>query len=290
MTTPTMAGDSLAPARSSLPLAVSSEPEQLQQPEWLRYLGAVRRFGWLVLAVTLAVTGRGVVAAMLLPPSYVTQAIVWIRVPNKELRNEGPIWQGQLPISSGWVELLQSYAVLDYAVRSRRLYLHPAAPGDSDVLGTLGVKEHVLPGEYRLVVDDSAPPLRFTLFAGSARDPVARGAAGGSVGPDLGVAWVPAAAALARGRQVKFTVDAPYEAALKLADQLKVSADLDGNFLRLQLGGRDPGAGAATLNAVAERFVTVAAGLERGNPGEPPRILGPQLDRGQAGLRPAPCT
>ncbi len=283
MTTPTMAGDSLAPAHSPLPLAVSSEPEPPPQPEWLRYLGAVRRFGWLVLAVTLAVTGLGVVAAMLLPPSYVTQAIVWIRVPNKELRNEGPIWQGQLPISSGWVELLQSYAVLDYAVRSRRLYLHPAVPGDSDVLGTLGVKEHVLPGEYRLVVDDSAP--RFILYAGSARDPVARGAVGDSVGPELGFAWVPPAAALAPGRRVKFTVDAPYEAALKLADQLKVSADLDGNFLRLQLGGRDPVAVAATVNAVAERFVAVAAGLKRDNLGELTGILGTQLAQGQTALR-----
>jgi len=278
-----MAGDSLAPAHSPLPLAVSSEPEPPPQPEWLRYLGAVRRFGWLVLAVTLAVTGLGVVAAMLLPPSYVTQAIVWIRVPNKELRNEGPIWQGQLPISSGWVELLQSYAVLDYAVRSRRLYLHPAVPGDSDVLGTLGVKEHVLPGEYRLVVDDSAP--RFILYAGSARDPVARGAVGDSVGPELGFAWVPPAAALAPGRRVKFTVDAPYEAALKLADQLKVSADLDGNFLRLQLGGRDPVAVAATVNAVAERFVAVAAGLKRDNLGELTGILGTQLAQGQTALR-----
>src|SRR6266700_4215348 len=191
MTTPTMAGDSLAPAHSPLPLAVSSEPEPPPQPEWLRYLGAVRRFGWLVLAVTLAVTGLGVVAAMLLPPSYVTQAIVWIRVPNKELRNEGPIWQGQLPISSGWVELLQSYAVLDYAVRSRRLYLHPAVPGDSDVLGTLGVKEHVLPGEYRLVVDDSAP--RFILYAGAARWAIRWAPSSGSRGCPLPRRWRPAA-------------------------------------------------------------------------------------------------
>src|SRR5438874_1590873 len=284
--TPPMAGDSLTSTRSALALAESSEPEQPQQAEWLRYLAAVRRFGWLVLAVTLAATGLGVGAAMLLPPSYVTQAIVWIRVPNKEVRNEGPIWQGQLPISSGWIELLQSYAVLDHAVRSRRLYLHAAVPGDSDVLGTLGVKEHVLPGDYRLVVDDdTVPPARFTLFAGSARDPVARGAAGDSVGPDLGLAWVPPAAALVRGRQVKFTVDAPYEAALKLADQLKVSADLDGNFLRLQLGGRDPVAVAATVNAVAERFVAVAAGLKRDNLGELTGILGTQLAQGQAALR-----
>src|SRR5207237_1572651 len=138
------------PARSPLPRAVSSGREQPQQPEWLRYLGAVRRFGWLVLAVTLAVTGLGVVAAMLLPPSYVTQAIVWIRVPNKELRNEGPIWQGQLPISSGWVELLQSYAVLDYAVRSRRLYLHPAVPFDSVVIGNQGFNDPEVPSELML--------------------------------------------------------------------------------------------------------------------------------------------
>src|ERR1051325_4088753 len=264
---PTMAGDSLTLSSSAVPLTVSGEPEPPPQPEWLRYLAAVRRHAWLVLAVTLAVTGLGVVGAMLMPPSYVTQAIVWIRVPAKELHNEGPIWQGQLPISSGWMELLQSYAVLDYAVRSRRLYLHPVLRGDSDVLGTLAIKEQVVPGEYRLVVDDSAS--RFTLFAG--RDPVGRGLVGDSVGPDLGLAWVPPAAALARGREVKFTLDAPYEAALKLADQLKVSADLDGNFLRLQLGGRDP--------------VGVAAGLKRDNLGQLTSILGAQLEQGQAALR-----
>src|ERR1051326_8465000 len=162
---PPMAGDSLTLSSSAVPLTVSGEPEPPPQPEWLRYLAAVRRHAWLVLAVTLAVTGLGVVGAMLMPPSYVTQAIVWIRVPAKELHNEGPIWQGQLPISSGWMELLQSYAVLDYAVRSRRLYLHPALPGDSDVLGTLGIKEQVVPGEYRLGVGESGA--RFTLFARS---------------------------------------------------------------------------------------------------------------------------
>jgi len=153
------------------------------------------------------------------------------------------------------------------------------------VLGTLAIKEHVLPGEYRLVVDDTAP--RFALFAVSSLDPVARGGAGDSVAPDLGLAWVPPAAALAPGREVTFTLDAPYEATLKLADQLKVSADLDGNFLHMQLGGRDPVAIAATVNTVAERFVAVAAGLKRDNLGELTGILGAQLAQGQAALRSA---
>src|SRR5216110_2233986 len=120
---PTMAGDSLMPLPSVAPLAGSGDPDQPPPPEWMRYLSAARRFRWLVLAVTLAVTGLGVVGALFVPPSYLAQAIVWIRVPNREVHNEGPIWQGQLPISSGWMELMQSYAVLDYAVRSRRLYL-----------------------------------------------------------------------------------------------------------------------------------------------------------------------
>src|ERR1051325_883302 len=105
---PTMAGDSLTLSSSAVPLTVSGEPEPPPQPEWLRYLAAVRRHAWLVLAVTLAGPGPrgGGAGGCLMPPSYVPQAIVWIRVPAKELHNEGPIWQGQLPISSGWMELL----------------------------------------------------------------------------------------------------------------------------------------------------------------------------------------
>src|SRR2546421_4614867 len=77
--TPPMAGDSLTSTRSALALAESSEPEQPQQAEWLRYLAAVRRFGWLVLAVTLSAAGLRVRAAVVLAPSYGTQVIVWLR-------------------------------------------------------------------------------------------------------------------------------------------------------------------------------------------------------------------
>lgn len=276
-----MAGDSLAPYRSSAPPALHGE--SAPPPEWWRYLSAVRRFKWLVLGVTVGITALGVVGALVLPPSYVAEATVWVRVPNKEVRDEGPIWQGQLPISSGWMQLLQSYAVLDYAVRAQRLYLHPAQPADSDVLATLRIKERVVPGKYRLVVDDTGPG--FTLFTASSREPAVRGVAGDSVGPGLGLAWVPPAAALTRGREVEFKLDAPYEAALKLADQLKVTADLDGNFLRMELGGHNAAAVTATVNAIAERFVAVAASLKRDNLTELSAILGTQLARAQVNLR-----
>src|SRR2546429_210351 len=107
---------------------------------------------------------------------------------------------------------------------------------------------------------------------------------GDSVGADIGFAWVPPAGALTASRRVDFVVTAPYEATGKLAKQLKVSADLDGNFLRMELGGPNPALVTATVNAVANRFVDVAASLKREELTELTRILGVQLARGQVRL------
>src|SRR5207245_11615878 len=71
------------------------------------------------------------------------------------------------------------------------------------------------------------------------------------------------------------------------ARNLKVAADLDGNFLRMELGGHDPAQITATVNAVADRFVAVAAGLKRDNLTELTRILGSQLGQAEANLRQA---
>src|SRR5207245_1898232 len=92
------------------------------------------------------------------------------------------------------------------------------------------------------------------------------------------------AKALAPRRRVAFTVTAPYEATGRLAKELKVSADLDGNFLRMALGGTNPALIAATVNAVADRFVEVAASLKREKLTELTRILGTQLAQAQIRL------
>ena len=280
-----MVGDSLTRYRTPSSAAVQTALPALAEPEpvpgWWRYWAAVRRFKWLVVGTTLGATALGVAGGLRLRPTYAAQATIWVQVPNRPARNEGPIWQGQLPISSGWMDLLQSYAVLDDVVRAQRLYLHPKLPGDSDVLATLRVKDRLLPGKYRLVVDDSGPG--FTLYAGSQTPQ--RGVAGDSVGAQLGLTWVPPAAALTPGRRVEFTLEQPYDAAKTLANRLRVSADVDGNFLRLELGGHDPVQVAVIVNAVAERFVVVAAGLKRDKLTELTQILASQMERARAGLR-----
>src|SRR5437773_1453439 len=158
--------------------------------EWQRYLAAALRFKWVVFGVTLACTALGVLGALLVKPSYVARATVWVQ----------------------------------------------------------------------------------------------RGAVGDSVGAAVGFVWVPTAKALAPRRRVAFTVTAPYEATGRLAKELKVSADLDGNFLRMALGGTNPALIAATVNAVADRFVEVAASLKREKLTELTRILGTQLAQAQIRL------
>ena len=282
-----MPGESITRFRSTAPTVAGPFEDPNPPPDWWRYVAAIRRFKWLVLGVTVGATALGVVGTMFLRPTYAAQATLWIQVPARQPREAGPIWQAQLPISTGWMDLLQSYAVLDDVVRGQRLYLHAKVPGDSDILATLRIKDHVAPGKYRLVVEDTGDAPHFTLYSARSKAPVETGVAGDSVGPDMGLAWVPPRAVLAGPREVDFTLDPPYEAALGLARNLKVAADLDGNFLRMELGGHDPAQIAATVNAVAERFVAVAAGLKRDNLTELTRILGDQLAQAQANLRQA---
>src|SRR5690348_17163953 len=261
-----MAGDSLTPFRSSAPAPVSPlapiAPAELDPvPEWWRYLSAVRRFKWLVLGATLGLTALGVGGSLLLKPTYLASATVWIQVPNKELRNEGPIWQGQLPISSGWMQLLQSYAVLDDVVRSQRLYLHSDEPADSDVLASLRIQDRVVPGVYRLDVDDTAP--RFTLSVAGAQVPPQRGQVGDSVGAALGVVWVPPAALLSSGRRIGLRRAAAQQGALDLAPDRRVRGGLGRNCRRSGPGAHGAAGLAPAVNANAARVKVDASSLKR---------------------------
>src|SRR2546426_4143728 len=56
--------------------------------EWQRYLAAALRFKWVVLGVTLACTALGVLGALLVKPSYVARATVWVQVPLRPARDE----------------------------------------------------------------------------------------------------------------------------------------------------------------------------------------------------------
>ena len=270
-------------SRAAVARSAPAEPDLAG--EWGRYLRAVRRHKWLVLGVTLLGALGGVALAVLvMQPTYAARATVWVQVPAARYgREPGPIWSGQLPISSGWAELLRTNIVLEDVVRRQRLYLAPRQPDDSDLFATFRIKQRVRPGFYRLVVDDSGK--RVTLSR--SRSVVERVAVGDSVGAGLGFAWVPPSAALWARRTAEFSVTGPSDAAKGLSRELKMTADVDGNFVRLELHGPNPAEVTGTVNAIAERFVAAAADLKRDNLVQLTQILDTQLARARASLRDA---
>src|SRR6266566_900322 len=256
--------------------------------DWLgearRYLRSVRRHKWLVLSLTSFATAAGVELSMYaLPPNYAARATVWIQVPAHQAREAGPIWSGQLPISSGWIDLIRTNIVLEEVARRERLYLVNVS-GDSAALTSFAIKERVRPGTYLLTVDTVGTGFTLTDDAGAV---LARGAVGDSIGAPLGFAWVPPEGVLLAGYVVEFTVTTPAEAATRLRKELKVSSDVDANFLRIELTGPDAAAVTGTVNAVASRFVAAAADLKRDNLTQLTGILGAQLEQAQARLRSA---
>src|SRR2546430_130715 len=103
----------------------------------------------------------------------------------------------------------------------------------------------------------------FTLFDDGSGNAVQHGVVGDSVGPARGFVWVPAAALFTPGRTVAFSILSPHDAAVGLSGKLQVDVDPDGNFMSIQLRGADQQEVAEIVNAVAERFVAGAGGLER---------------------------
>jgi len=250
--------------------------------DWRRVLSALARYKWLVMLVTVLGTGLGVVATRLLDPVYVAQATIWIDEGDRAgTERGGPIRPGQLLRSVSWPDLLESYVVLDAVVREQRLFVETRSPEDAAALASLGVAEEFRPGEYRLTVDASGAGYVLVTADGGELE---RGVVGDSIGARLGLHWAPPPGGLPVDRSIPFTLLAPRDAARRLADDLQVRMDYEGNFLRFELRGVTPTRITAIVNAVAERFVNVAADMKRRKLTELTRILGQQLESAQATL------
>src|SRR3989442_5441930 len=254
------------------------------EPDWRRIFGAIRRRRWVVLGVTLLGTVAGVVAAAkFVGPRYLAGARLWVGAAEPDpnaIRGTTPAPGAERLLGvEAWVDFVRSHAVLDTVVREVRLYLSPKTPIDGTALLGLRLKDQVLPGRYRLEVDRDGQA--FALFSEGV---VQRGERGDSVGPALGVAWVPGAAVLTPGRRIEFTLLTPHDAAELLASQLQVTTDREGTFVTVQLTGTDPQLTAAIVKGVADRTVAVAADLRRHKVAALADILGQQVQHAQASL------
>lgn len=279
------AGSGLAPRE---PDALQSYEEQypldgLEQgggASLRRLTSALLRYKWLVLLITLLGSAAGVLAVRFVSMEYEAQATIWIEAPSG--RNTGgtqqtlgqPLQAAALLGQQAWLQLLESYAVLGPVVMERKLYLRTAVRADSILFRSFSVQPDVRGGQYRLVVGPDGAGYRLETHSGELLE---RGAAGDSIGADLGFLWQLSAASLRPGQQVEFSVRQPREAASALAGDLEPRLDANHQFLRVELAGPDPVKVAGTVNSVVDRFVQLTMELKTEKLAELESILGQQL-------------
>ena len=277
--------------------AVTSRGGAAGETDWQHYFGAVRRRKWTVIAITLLGTAVGLFASRLVHPPYSATALLWFETKDRAAAARDPRSASEgdeLLNPSGWIDLVESNAVLEEVVRQRRLYLRPQDLGDSSLLATLQLEGTPVPGAYRYAVDREGRT--FTLQnAGrvvqtdSLDRPVGQGR-------ELGFSWSPRPGLVAPGHSIDFVLSTPADAARQFKKTLSVTTDVDpalmrtgtdANFLRIQLTGSRPAELAATVNAIADRVVVVAADLKRIKLVELGRILDEQRQHALGSLRAA---
>jgi polysaccharide biosynthesis transport protein len=191
--------------------------------------------------------------------------------PTKE--PNGPIRAEELLPTTSWVELFQSFAIMDSVVAKRGLAATPEDPKDRPAFLRFAVAERPVVGDYRLAIDGKGR--HFTLSRKTDGAVVDTGTVGDSIGRPVGFRWAPAPQVLTPGRTITFNVVTPRDASTNLLAMLSPPPVLppNSNFMNITLVASDPVEAAATLNTWLAEFESTATWLKRRNVAEYSRLL-----------------
>jgi len=239
---------------------------------WGRYVAALRRYKWLILAIAVIGTGIGFAVSRMTVPEYQAQGTIWIADPNTDTR--GPVQGDELLGAGAWADLLKSSTIMDRVVENMGLYLWPANVADSSIFAGFQPGPGFRSGAFELRIDPTGS--KYTIAAGEDKI-LEQGAVGDSVGRSLGFLWKPSPASLGKGRTIAFTVANPRSVAASLTNRIDVALQPRSSFLKLSLTGRSPQRTASILNAVMTEFVNTAGDLKQRNLTERAKRLEDQL-------------
>jgi succinoglycan biosynthesis transport protein ExoP len=247
-----------------------------------RYLSALLRHKWMILGLGATGLAFGFAASRFVQPQYEAVVSMQVDLIQRSSPQMTPIRTTQLmDTPRGWTDLLRSYSVLDEVVARRRLFIEPDVVAEGRFFENFAIAEQFTPGHYEAIVSPSGDRVQLTNEVGTVLDDRPTG---DSLGLALGMRWVPTG--LAPGSTVGFRLRAPRDAAARLRSALNAPPlTPDNTFLNVSLRGPDPAATAATLNALADRFIEVATFLKRDKLSQATSALKQQLDLAQAELR-----
>lgn len=250
--------------------------------DWRRYVAALIRHKWSIMGLTALGAAAGAAVALGMTPMYHAEGRVWVEEPPRGGR--GPIEANQPLESYGWVELLKTHAVLEGAVRDRKLNVSVAQPADSAIIPHVHLAEAFQPGGYELRVGRTGSEYALLDGSGSELD---RAAVGEPVGAESGVVVDAPSGALEAGRSYAFQVEPTQPHARALSFSLRATVVNDGNFIIVTLEGEEPGTTAATLQKILDEFVLTAAELKRARLDELTKIMEEQLAHARESLNEA---
>ena len=237
----------------------------------------------MVLTTILGAVGGGVAWSQT-DLEYLAGGSLWIQAPDRgQAQSQGPITGAQLLTSSSWIDLLRSLAVLNTVAVENRLYLSLPDTTFRPTFASFGIEERFVPGDYELLYSPSAQTL--TLFRDGLT--VDSKLPGERLGTDAGFDWTPPVTALTPETRIAFSVTLPRVVASEINRNLVTRLDGTGAFIRVQLRGKDPVAVSATLNAVLDQHVKLAAELKSASLEERTSVLEGQLSTVQDELRAA---
>ena len=281
-TGPPAAAPSPHPQMGSAPWFPDQEEKGL---DWRRYLAALVRYKWLVVAGMALGVGAGFLAYRSMEPTFEVASTVWIQSGGgTQAGDVNPIRPSQLLSRTGWLDLARSFAVLDPVVRDLRLYVEPAEPGFGRFFEGFQADDDVRSRNY--VLERTSDGSTFILSDRDGRE-WDRAVVGQSLGEGLGFSWVPPDDILSPASTLQFRVNRPRDMARQLAQTLQVRIDQQGTFLQFSLAGTDPERITQTVNAVVQRFESVSEELKRAQLDELTAILEEQLAYAEENLRTA---
>ena len=260
---------------------VGSDHDENSGLDLSRLVAAVHRFKWVVVFATILGAVGGGVAWSLVDLEYVARASLWIEGANRGNPNQGPITGAQLLTSSSWIDLLRSFAVLNTVVIDHRLYLTVPDTSFKPAFTSFGIGETFVPGAYELHYGPTAQTV--TLF----RDGlvVESTAPGERLGAIAGFDWTPSVQALPPDTRIAFSVDATRVVAAEIEENLVTQMNPNATFILVQLRGKDAAEVAATLNAILDQHVELAAELKSAALEERTFVLEGQLATVESELR-----
>ena len=265
-------------------LGPDGQPSGSGHPPWERYAAALRRYAWVIVAITIVGGVLGFVAARLIRPRYEAHATIWINAESPQARSSGPIRAEQLLNASSWPELLESFAILDSVALKMRLYLALSDRAPRAAFANFAVEPEFVPGAYELRV--RAADRRYVLLDGAGVR-LDSGALGDSVGRERGFRWAPDAQSLNGASLVAFSLRTAREASVELRGRMSSATSRESSMLRLVLTGHDPQLTTATLTAIVTQFEATAARLKTRNLVEFANALDQQLSYAAQQLREA---